>query len=156
MRCRVSRVVILGVVAIASPVFAQLRIVSFNTSNSATATAGPRVGMGTILSAIGSSISDDPTLPGNTGIVKPLDVLLLQESRSSALTAVGYANLLNTTYGTTSFSAGTLDGASTGTGTQVIVYNSSTVQLLSQVAVGTASTSGQPRQTIRNQLRPVG
>lgn len=152
----IRNVVVLTLATIASSAFGQLRIVSFNTSNSATATAGPRVGMGTILSSIGSMISDDPTMPGNTGIAKPLDVLLLQESRSSALTGTGYANLLNQTYGTTSFSAGTLDGATTGTGTQVIVYNASTVQLISQAAIGTASTSGQPRQTIRNQLRPIG
>jgi hypothetical protein len=93
---------------------------------------------------------------GNTGIIMPLDALLLQESRSSALTAMSSANLLNTTYGTATFSAGTLDGATTGTGTQVIFYNSATGQLISQFAVGTASTAGQPRQTIRNQLRPVG
>src|SRR5690348_5189614 len=105
MRCPLVFAAVIA--ALSTPAFAQLRIASFNTSNSATATAGPRVGMGTILSSIGSTISDDPTLPGNTGIIKPLDVLLLQESKSSALTAVGYANLLNQTYGTTSFSAGT-------------------------------------------------
>src|SRR6185436_11546914 len=67
-----------------------------------------------------------------------------------------YAALLNSMYGTTSFSYGTLAGASTGSGTQGVIYNSATVQLLSEATVGTASTSGQPRQALRYQFRPVG
>src|SRR3954463_10755898 len=101
--------------------FAQLRMVSVNASNSGSATADPRAGMQTILSAIGSSVSDDPTLPGNTGIAKPLDVLCLQEFNAPNTTGAQYAALLNSTYGTTSFSYGTLAGATTGSGTQGIV-----------------------------------
>ena len=135
---------------------AQLRVVSLNSSNSSSASATPRAGMQTILNSIGTTVSDDPTLAGNTGIAKPLDVLLLQEYNAPGTTGAGYANLLNSMYGTTSFAYGTLAGSSTGTGTQGIVYNSSTVQLVTQATVGTSSTSGQPRQTLRYQLRPVG
>jgi hypothetical protein len=66
--------------ALASVTCAQLRIVSVNASNRATVTSGPRLGMGTILSAIGSTVSDDPTISGNSGIAKPIDVLCLQEA----------------------------------------------------------------------------
>src|SRR5215212_2356195 len=146
----------IAVASFASVASAQLRVVSFNTSNSASATAGPRAGMSTILSAIGSSISDDPTMPGNTGIFKPIDVLCLQEYGGPTKTGAPFAALLNQMYGTTSFSYGTLAGATTGTGSEGIVYNTSTVQLLSEAVVGTSTTAGQPRQTLRHQLRPVG
>lgn len=134
----------------------ELRVVSLNASNAGSQTAGPRAGMDLILSAVGSAVSDDPLLPGNSGVARPIDILCLQESRSSALTAVPYANLLNTIYGTDRYAAGTLDGATTGTGTQVVVYNRQTVQLLGMTAVGTASTAGMPRQALRYQFRPAG
>jgi hypothetical protein len=146
----------IAVVSFASVASAQLRVVSFNTSNSASATAGPRAGMSTILSAIGSSISDDPTMPGNTGIFKPIDVLCLQEYGGPTKTGAPFAALLNQMYGTTSFSYGTLAGATTGTGSEGIVYNTATVQLISEAVIGTSSTTGQPRQTLRHQIRPVG
>jgi hypothetical protein len=38
-----------------------------------------------ILSAIGSTVSDDPTLPGDTGIAKPLDVQTLHAGQSAPL-----------------------------------------------------------------------
>ncbi|MFT3784773.1 MAG: hypothetical protein QM770_01225 [Tepidisphaeraceae bacterium] len=138
------------------PALAQLRIVSLNAANSGSSTSGPRAGMDTILQAIGSTVSDDPTLPGSTGIAKPISVLCLQESRGSATTATSYAALLNSLYSTNRYRAGTLDGASTGTGTQSIVYDSGQVSLISETVVGTATTAGQPRQTLRYQLRPVG
>ncbi len=146
----------LAVAILAVPVFGQLRIVSINASNAEPAVASPRAGMNTILGAIGTTISDDPTTPGNTGIAKPIDVLCLQEWHTAATTGAGYANLLNSMYGTTTFSHGTLAGATTGAGTQGIVYNSATVQLIHEVAVGTTSSSGMPRQQVRHQLRPVG
>src|SRR4051812_32751027 len=104
-----------------SPGLAQLRIVTMNASNSSTTNSGPRTGMNLILSAIGSTVSDDPTLPGNTGIAKPLDVMCLQECHLNGTTPGQYASLLNSMYGTTTFSAGTLVGMSTGSGSQGIV-----------------------------------
>lgn len=139
-----------------APVCAQLRIVSLNASNSGSTNSGPRTGMQTILSAIGSSVSDDPTMPGNTGIAKPIDVLCLQEFRSPATTGAAYAALFNQMYGTTSFSFGTLAGATTGSGTQGIIFNRSTVELLSEGTIGSSSTTGQPREALRYKLRPVG
>lgn len=148
--------VILILVSLPALASAQLRVVSLNASNSATATSGPRAGMNTILSAIGSTVSDDPTLPGASGIVRPIDVLCLQESKSAATTGASYAALLNQLYSTNRYAFGTLDGATTGSGTQAIVFNSDVVSLVSSAAIGTASTSTQPRQTLRYQLRPVG
>jgi endonuclease/exonuclease/phosphatase family metal-dependent hydrolase len=146
----------LGVAVVPISASAQLRIVTMNAANSGASTAGPRTGMSTILSAIGSSVSDDPTLAGSTGIAKPIDVLCLQEANSAATTAQEYAALCNSIYGTSAYSWGTLDGNSTGSGTQAIVFNASAVQLVSSATVGTASTTGQPRQTLRYQLRPAG
>jgi endonuclease/exonuclease/phosphatase family metal-dependent hydrolase len=140
----------------AAAAHAQLRIVTLNGANSGSATAGPRAGMGSILSAIGSTVSDDPTLTGNTGIAKPIDVLCLQEARSAATTGAGYAQLLNQLYSTNTYKFGTLDGDSTGSGTQAIVYNSAAVTLIGSARIGTASTTGAPRQALRYELRPVG
>jgi len=140
----------------AAAAHAQLRIVTLNGANSGSATAGPRVGMGSILGAIGATVSDDPTLAGNTGIAKPIDVLCLQEARSAATTGAGYAQLLNQLYNTNTYKFGTLDGDSTGSGTQAIVYNSAAVTLVGSARIGTASTTGAPRQALRYELRPVG
>ena len=48
--------------------------------------------MTNILTAIGSSVSDDPTTAGNTGIIKPIDILCLQESDGWATTGQSYAS----------------------------------------------------------------
>lgn len=135
---------------------AQLRVVSFNTSNSSSATSGPRVGMDVILRALGDTVSDDPTTPGNSGIAKPIDLLCLQESHGAATTGASYAALLNNIYNTNRYRWVDFNGTSTGSGTQVMVYDSSSVQFIDAAAVGTSSTSGQPRQTTRFRMRPVG
>src|SRR2546428_3438912 len=100
----------------------QLRIVTMNASNADPASNpspsiyAPRTGMGTILSGIGSMVSDDPTLVGSTGIAKPVDVLCLQEVTSASTTCAAYASLLNTLYNTNTYSWGTLNGNSSGSG----------------------------------------
>ncbi len=153
MRRGLAVVILLSLPALS---WGQLRVVSLNASNSGSATSGPRPGMDTILSAIGSTVSDDPTVPGNTGIIKAIDVLCLQEARSAATTGAAYAALLNQLYSTNRYQFGTLDGGSTGSGTQAIVFNSEAISLISSAAIGTYSTTTQPRQTLRYQLRPVG
>lgn len=150
------RSVAIVVLLLAAPAWAQLRIVSMNASNVGSATSGPRLGMESILAALGSTESDDPTIPGASGIVRPIDVLLLQEARSNATTAASYAAMLNSIHSTSVYSVGTVDGGTTGSGTQVIVYNSATVRLLESAAVGVSSTAGQPRQSLRYRLRPFG
>jgi hypothetical protein len=143
----------------ASPAFAQLRIVTSNASNAADLmdqSTARTPWITTILSSIGSTVSDDPTLAGNTGIAKPIDILCLQESTSPSVTAESYRTLLNSIYSTTHYQRGGLSGGSTGGGTQTVVYNDLAVTLISETTVGVSSTSGQPRQTLRYQFRPVG
>ena len=66
------------------------------------------------------------------------------------------ANLLNSLYGAAVYAYGTLNGASSGAGTQGVVYNTQTLQLLDEATVGTASLSGAPRQTLRHHFQPIG
>jgi len=151
----VIRILLVILLLAAAPTWAQLRVVSLNSSNSSSDIAGPRAGMQTILAAIGASVSDDPLIAGDSGITRPIDILCLQEAHPT-LTAPAYASLLNQIYATDRYAAGTLAGATTGFGTQTVVYNTDSVTLVSSAAVGTASTAGQPRQTLRHQFRPMG
>ena len=122
-----------------------LRVVSYNIAN---ADVAPRAGLNTVLQAIGTEIVN--------GISRPIDVLALQEVMSQATTSLDVAGFLNNTYGTVNYATGTLNGATTGSGTQGVVYNQASVQLLEETLVGTASSSGAPRQTLRYKFRPVG
>ena len=136
---------------------AQLRVVSMNASNADSNPPGPRnPWMTTILSAIGSTVSDDPTISGNSGIAKPIDVLALQEVDTPAATSGAYASLLNSMYPGANYQYSTVSGTTTGAGTQGLVYNANAVQLIATTTVGTSSSAGQPRQALRYQLRPVG
>jgi hypothetical protein len=140
-----------------SPARAQLRIVSMNGANSDV--AAPRTPwMQTILSAIGSTVSNDPTSTNDSGsgIAKPIDVLALQEVQSASTTCAGYAGLLNSIYPGANYQYVNVNGASTGSGTQGLVYNANAVSVIGASLIGTASTGTQPRQALRYQLRPVG
>jgi hypothetical protein len=133
---------------VASSALGQLRIVTYNT------TGAPRTGMDFILKAIGEEFK--------SGVVKPIDVLLLQEqSRSTGLPDTqAFVTMLNGIYagqGITYVRGNLIGGASNaGDDAQTIVYRTNSVQLLSEVAVGTTSSSGQPRQALRYKLKPVG
>ncbi len=110
-----------------------------------------RAGVSSVLAAIGQEIVN--------GISRPLDLLALQEVESQAQTTSIVTAMLNTMYSTTVYRNGTVNGLQVGgsTGlTQGIVYNSATLQLLSEVALGTPSTSGMARQVLRYLFRPVG
>jgi hypothetical protein len=134
-----------GVVSLLTlPAPAQLRIVDYNT------TGGPNAGLSTVLEAIGNYVVN--------GFAKPIDVLALQEQTSSATTTQQIVNLLNSIYGAGTYARATLDGGTTGGGggRPGMIYNSSTIQLIGQSTVGTVDTSGQARQGLRYQLRPVG
>ena len=124
----------------------QLRIVTYNTATSGQnrAPSTPRAGMDTVLQAIGDEMRQ--------GISKPLDVLLLQEIQSSAVTSQAFVNLLNDIYGPNVYARSTINPSTTGGGRVGLVYNSQTVQLVGQTSLSNAS----PRDTGRYQLRPVG
>src|SRR5688572_10146627 len=102
-----------------------------NASNADSNPPGPRnPWMTTILSAIGSTVSDDPTIGGNSGIAKPIDVLALQEVDTAATTGGPYAALLNTMYPGANYQYSSVGGATTGAGSQGLVYNANSVQLI--------------------------
>ncbi|MCY2973824.1 MAG: trypsin-like serine protease [Planctomycetota bacterium] len=124
-----------------------LRIVSWNISGSS-GDGTPRTGFGTLLQAMGTEIV--------AGLSRPVDLFALQEVLSQATTSAIVAASLNNTYSTTAYAYGVLNGATTGAGTQGVVYNSQTLQLLDEATIGTASSNGAPRQTLRYKFRPVG
>jgi exonuclease III len=121
-----------------------LRIVSYNV----TASSGtPQSGLDTVLKAIA-----EESLYGNP---RPIDVLAVQEVQSQSTTTQAIVSALNSFYGAGTYARGSLNGQTTGSGTQGIVYNTTTVQLLGEKAVGTSSSTGQPRQALRYLLRPI-
>ena len=140
----------------ASPAAAQLRVVSLNTYNNADNPLPRSPWINTILSAIGSSVSNDPFMPGSTGIAKPIDVLALQEVDSADVTVRAYRDLMNAMYPGSDYRFDPTEGATTGGGTQGLVYNYNAVRVIATTLVGGSSGGGQPRQALRYQLRPVG
>ena len=127
---------------------ANLRIVSYNIASSGGA---PRSGLDTILEGIGAETTN--------GVAEPIDVLALQEVESQATTTQDVVNLLNSFYGPGTYARGSLNGQSSGSGTQGVVYRVATVQLLSETALGTVGGSGsglEARQPIRYQFSVVG
>lgn len=121
--------------------FGQLRVVTYNTGG------GPRTDSASVLAAIGEDVVN--------GIAKPVDVLVLQEQQSSTTTTQAFVDLLNNLYGG-GYARATLDGATSGGGRPGLIYNTATVELLSQDALGTVDVNNQARQTLVYQLRPVG
>ncbi|MCY2976823.1 MAG: PKD domain-containing protein [Planctomycetota bacterium] len=123
-----------------------LRIVSYNI------VAGmgdglPQATVGSVLKAIGDEVYN--------GRSRRVDVVAMQEVLSQTQTAQAVVNQLNTAYGIPGlYARGTLNGNQFGFG-QGIVYNTQTIQLVSQAGIGTASGSGQARQALRYLLRPL-
>lgn len=121
---------------------AQLRVVSWNTAG------GPREGLGDILEAIGNEDVN--------GIAKPIDILSLQEQSSVATTTQLIVDELNTIYGPGTYARSVTDGATSGAGRPGLIYNTTTVELVSESAFGFVSTSNQARQTLRYEVLPIG
>lgn len=121
-----------------------LRVATYNVAAS---TGNPAFGVDTLIQAIGNESS--------YGASRPIDVLAIQEVESQATTTQYIVNLLNAIYGAGAYARGFANGATTGSGTQGLIYNTGTIQLLGEKAVGTSSTSGQPRQAMRYHLRPI-
>jgi hypothetical protein len=83
------------------------------------------------------------------------DILTVTEVRSNSVTGSNndtdwLTQQLNAVYGSGRYSHGTLNGSGAG-GTEGIIYNQQTIQLLQETAVG----SGLTRQELRYKLRPV-
>ena len=96
---------------------AQLRIVDYNTAS------GPHTNLDAVLRSIGDEITN--------GISKAIDVLSLQEQRSSTTTTEDIVDLLNGVYGEGTYSRATLDGITAGAGRPGIIFNTTTVSLTS-------------------------
>jgi len=120
-----------------------LRIVSYNI---AAADTLPRTGLGTLVQAMSAETY--------AGLADRVDLLAIQEVQSQAVTSANVAATLNSIYGVGTYAAGTVNGATTGSGTQGVVYNTASLQLLDERAIGTASTTGGPRQTLRYSFQP--
>jgi hypothetical protein len=111
-------------------------------------------GFPTVLAAIGAEYA-------YYGAPQPPDILTVTETRSNARTGATadtefLTKTLNDLYGPGTYDHGTRNGATTGGGTEGVIYNTQTVQLLEEAPIGTASTSGPARQELRYLFRPVG
>jgi len=127
---------------------AQLRIVTYNTLR------GPNIGLDTVLQAIGEEQVG--------GIARPIDVLLLQEQTGPSFdpqqTTDDIVDVLNNIYGAGTYDSGNVNGGPVFTNSlrQTIVYNSNTVQLVGEQALGVTGVNSQTRQVLRHQVRPLG
>ncbi|HMO85905.1 MAG TPA: hypothetical protein PKC18_13410, partial [Lacipirellulaceae bacterium] len=145
----------------ALPADAQLRVVSYNTAmgeNPGVQTARP--GLEVVLEAIGAEVRN--------GFARPIDVLLLQEQFSMEVSTQSIVNVLNSIYGPGVYARSTLNGQTSDSlgrgGRPGMVYNTQTVQLVSEMFFGDVGTSDgtgptpaqQPRSTLRYELKPVG
>ena len=139
----------------------QLRVVTWNTADDVSTNDVSlnlaRPGMGHVLQAIGALNVD--------GHARPVDILALQESdyysgKGINPTAQSVVNALNAVYGAGAYAAAPMTGTSTGNnignGPQTLVYRTSTVDLVSQAALGTPSGVGIARQVMEYEFRPAG
>lgn len=135
-------------------VSAQLRIVTYNTATGQAGSSGQKTArpdVSTVLEAIG--------LESKAGIAKPIDVLLLQEQYSMAISAQSVVDMLNDIYGPGTYARSQINGATSSGGEggrPGLVYNTETVELLAETSFGNVSGSAQARATLRYKLRPVG
>ena len=132
----------LWLLSIVTPVYAQLRVVDYNTAG------GPRDGFKTIMAGVANESVN--------GIAKAPDVISLQEQTSSSLAAVVSALNASDLFGAGTYAAAPETGTTSGAGKPGLVYNTNTVSLLETVAFGVVNTSAQARSTLRYELQPVG
>ena len=107
-----------------------LRIVAYNIEADVNNNTSPNAGLYTVLEAIGEQSVG--------GVVRPLDILAMEETTSNTATVAPIVAALNSYYaaGTYAMSSyqGTQSGtATTGNGPNALLYNTQTVQLLQSV-----------------------
>jgi hypothetical protein len=88
------------------------------------------------------------------------DIITVEETRSNARSGARadtdyLTGLMNDAYGG-GYDHGTLDGQSRGGGTEGVIYNTQTIALLDEQAVGITSPTGTVRQELRYLFRPLG
>ena len=101
---------------------AQLRILDYNVGAASSTSFGPRPGMDDVLQAINTQ--------NKAGFSRNIDIMVLQEGHTVTTTGQAYADLLNSLAGTSSYLPTGLNGATTGGGRPMAVYNSATVTLI--------------------------
>ncbi len=122
-----------------------LRFVDYNIASSG-GTGDPRTGFNTLLQAFSQE--------SYNGVIAQVDLFVFQEVKSQATTSQFIVDELNGIYGTGVYGRGTLDGFTSGAGTQGVVYNTHTLQLVSEATVGVSG--GASRQTMRYLFHPIG
>lgn len=149
------------VAAVACAVFAPfsiafagtIRIVTYNIEADTGGFTTARPGMTTVLEGIGNEVLN--------GVAQRIDILCLQETTSNATTVAPMVNDLNTLYNSTIYAQSPyqalVSGSPTsGNGPNALIYNATTLQLVSSVGIGTPSSSAAPRQPVRYQFHPIG
>jgi hypothetical protein len=134
----------------ATTAHAALRIVSYNIddadqSNDNNITAS-YAGLPAALQAIGQH-----HIGSNA---QPIDVLGVEELNPTTLTNL--VSALNNIYGAGTYAYDHTADPTTGGGTDGLIYNTHSIQLVSAAVIGTASTSGAARAPMRYLLRPIG
>jgi hypothetical protein len=126
-----------------------LRIASYNIDNADQGNdnniTASYAGLPAVLQAIGQH-----HLGSNS---QPVDVLGVEELNPTTLSNL--VNALNNIYGAGTYAYDHTADPTTEGGTDGLIYNTHTIQVISAMAVGTASTSGAARAPLRYQLRPV-
>jgi hypothetical protein len=135
---------------------ATLRVVTYNIEADINGVTTPRPGLYEVLEGIG-----EEKVQGN---YQPLDILLLQETTSNTTTVDPIVSNLNSYYGGLAVYArspyqATQSGSNSfGNGPNALVYNTTTLNLVASVGVGTpqGSGNGEYRQVVRYEFQPVG
>jgi len=135
---------------------AQLRVITYNTANGTFPDfppgqdPDPRAGMDNVLQAIGDEVTN--------GIAKPIDVLIFQEHDEPHTTTQDFVDLLDGIYGAGTYGRSTVVTLPTSSTNirQTLVYNTNTIDLISEITFGTTGFTAAARQTAAFQLRPVG
>jgi hypothetical protein len=110
----------------------------------------------TVMQGIGNESFGSPA--------RPLDILALEETTSNPITIQPVANDLNKLYPALNYQVPSFQATENGgdlqdgNGPNGIIYNASTLKLISAVGVGTpeGSTNGEYRQVARYEFAPVG
>lgn len=167
MKSLLTAAAVLWLAAMATPVTAQLRIVTYNTN-----TFNTEVGSSNIRTVrpeadiVFEALGEDST----GGFARPADIILLQEQQQPDTTTQNLVNRLNAIYSdqgivyARGFRVGNTTGGN-GLGTpnageirQSVVYRTDSVELISETSFGDLSGGliSQPRETLLHQFRPIG
>ena len=133
-----------------------IRIVTYNIEADIDGVTTPRSGLYQVLEGIGEEDVQ--------GDVQPPDIITLEETTSNSTTVAPIVTNLNSyysgiaVYAQSSYQATQSGSNDDGNGPNALVYNTSTLNLLASVGVGTpeGSENGEYRQVVRYEFQPVG